>query len=410
MPKKDEVQKEVSKMKNLQIKMSLEKDTTLNILVLYDNKTKEAFLMHVTAVLDTIKKRGHFKDYQDTQKAYVEKKEAVKSAKAGLALLDRASEGLEKSSKKSKKAKETKAKAKEAEAKSKESNRATKVPDDPTKANFLANLEKAKKAAEDAKGAMTPAASKMFGFYSNLLSVKSKYTWNKIVVEQMKSNPYVDLQGVSQEGPRGMTCKLFGNSVMFHLLTVFPINAAEQDEYYITNVLKKPQRQFVHQVEQLNTYIAQMLCFYYNPNANASTKPKNILFTEAELGSHVLQMCPLQWQDQYNMNKKGMTPMDMCLLLTSLEAIKHVCTHKRAKLESSKKASHKGEKGKKHPGTKLMVRVPKKVRFEKNCHLCKKHGGGHIMHNTCDYCRFEKDGKEKSNIHAAKKGSKKKSR
>ena len=70
-----------------------------------------------------------------------------------------------------------------------------------------------------------------------------------------------------------------------------------------------------------------MPCFYYSPNANAITKPENILFTEAELGSHVLCMCPIQWQDQYNMNKKAMTPIDMHLLLTLLEAIKCVCTY-----------------------------------------------------------------------------------
>ncbi len=29
------------------------------------------------------------------------------------------------------------------------------------------------------------------------------------------------------------------------------------------------------------------------------------------------------------------------------------------------------------------------------------------MHNACNCCRFEKDGKEKSNFRAAKKGSKK---
>ncbi len=57
-----------------------------------------------------------------------------------------------------------------------------------------------------------------------------------------------------------MSHELFGNCVVFHLLTVFPIKAAEQEKYYITNVLKKPQRvnvhQFVRQVEQLNAYIA----------------------------------------------------------------------------------------------------------------------------------------------------------
>jgi hypothetical protein len=175
---------------------------------------------------------------------------------------------------------------------------------------------------------MTAAASKMFMFYSNLLSPKCKYLWNKIVGKQTESNPYVNLQGDSLEGPRGMSCKLFNDCIMFHLLTAFPINAAEQEKYYISNVLKKPQhineRQFIWHVEQLSAYIAQMPCFYYSPNANASTKPENVSFTEAELGAHVLRMCPLQWQDQYKMNERGMMPMDMRSLLTLLEAIKRI--------------------------------------------------------------------------------------
>jgi hypothetical protein len=170
-----------------------------------------------------------------------------------------------------------------------------------------------------------------------------------------------------------MSHELFNNCMMFHLLTVFPINAAEQEKYYILNVLKKPQRvnvrQFVCPVEQLNAYIAQMACFFYSPNANASTKPKNIPFTEAELGAHVLHMCPIQWQDQYNLNEKGIAPMDMRLLLTSLEAIECVCTYEKGESESSKKSSHKSKKGKKHPGTKARICVPKKVCFEKHCDL-----------------------------------------
>ncbi len=102
-----------------------------------------------------------------------------------------------------------------------------------------------------------------------------------------------------------------------------------------------------------------------------------------------------------------MTPMDMCLLLTLLEAFERVCTDKKAKPESSKKASNKGKKGKKRPGTKSTAGVSKKVCFEKHCNLCKKHGGAYTTHNTCDCCRFEKDRKEKSNFRAAKKGGKK---
>ncbi len=102
-----------------------------------------------------------------------------------------------------------------------------------------------------------------------------------------------------------------------------------------------------------------------------------------------------------------MTPMDMRLLLTLLEAIKCICTYEKGKSEYSKKSSHKSKKGKKRPGTKSTVRVPKKVRFEKHCDLCKKHGGAYTTHNTHDCHRFEKEGKEKSDFCAAKKGGKK---
>jgi hypothetical protein len=61
VPKKDKVQEEVSKMKNLQLKTSIDKDTTLNFPMWYGNGTKEAVLMHVTAIFDGIKKHGHFK-------------------------------------------------------------------------------------------------------------------------------------------------------------------------------------------------------------------------------------------------------------------------------------------------------------------------------------------------------------
>jgi hypothetical protein len=71
-----------------------------------------------------------------------------------------------------------------------------------------------------------------------------------------------------------------------------------------------------------------------------------------------------------------------------------------------KKSSHKSEKGKKRPGTKAAVR-PKKVCFEKQCNLCKKHGGTYTTHNTHQCRRFEKDGKKKSNFCTAKKGGKK---
>jgi hypothetical protein len=44
---KDEVQEEVAKLRNLEIKTTIKKDTTLNFPVWHKNRTREAFLMHV---------------------------------------------------------------------------------------------------------------------------------------------------------------------------------------------------------------------------------------------------------------------------------------------------------------------------------------------------------------------------
>ncbi len=187
--------------------------------------------------------------------------------------------------------KEALEKAQETKSAPQEAVLATMAPEGSMKAGFQADLEKALQAQETAQGAMTAAASLMLVFYSNLHSPESKYAWNKIIAEHTESNPYVNLQGVSLEGPRGMSCESFNDCVMFHLLTAFPIIAAEQEKYYISDVLKKPQRinvcQFVRHVEQLNAYIFQMPCFYYGPNVNTSTKPENIPFMETELGAHV---------------------------------------------------------------------------------------------------------------------------
>jgi hypothetical protein len=315
VPEKDQVQETVSALKGQHLKTSIREDTTLHLSV-WHNGTKEAMIMHVGLTMDTIKKCGHFQAYKEAQALYIAKKEVAKQAKDDLSLFDSVSKGSGKSKKSSKKAKEA--------------NAAAKASDPEMQATFLRDIKKAKDATENAKGMMTAAASKMFGFYANLLLVEAKYAWNKILEVQMEGNSYVDLQGVLHKGPRGVSHQSFEDCVMFRLLTLFPINAAEQEKYYLTNVLMKPQyvsvHQFVCHIEQLNAYIMQMPCFYNSPSANATTKPENVLFMEAELGSHMLPMCPIQWHDQYNLHKKGMMPLDMRLVLTSPEAIERVCT------------------------------------------------------------------------------------
>jgi hypothetical protein len=207
VPTKDKVQDEVVKLRNLKIKATIKKDTTLNFQVWHKNRTCEAFLMHVTAVLDAIKKRGHFYDYEKAAKDHEESTKAIESARAVLSLLNDTSAKAKKLHKKSKEVKkDATAKVQDSKSDAKEAEDAPEA-DDEMKAGFLGDLEKAKQSQRTAKGAMTIATNKMFPFYLILLSAESKYSWNKIVSEQTESDPYVNLQGDTLEGPRGMSRK-----------------------------------------------------------------------------------------------------------------------------------------------------------------------------------------------------------
>ncbi len=132
-------------------------------------------------------------------------------AEAGLVLLDRTSAGTKKNCKKKalakakEAAKEALSKVPDPKSEAKEAEKATKATIDTMKAGFQADLEKAKQTQEIATGAMTAATSEIFVFYLNLLSPESKYAWDKIFSKQMESDPFVNLQGVSLEGPRGMS-------------------------------------------------------------------------------------------------------------------------------------------------------------------------------------------------------------
>jgi hypothetical protein len=102
-----------------------------------------------------------------------------------------------------------------------------------------------------------------------------------------------------------------------------------------------------------------------------------------------------------------MTPVDMHLLLTSLETIERVCAQDKSNAQSGKKASNKAEKGNKQPGTESTARNPKKACTQKHYDICKKHGGAHTMHNIRDCCKYVKGRKEKSDFHVPKKEGKK---
>jgi hypothetical protein len=290
----------VSTLKSDQsLKTTIGEDAELRLLPIWHCGTCKAFLVHMSTALDAIKKQGTFKAYKEAQEAYMEQCKVAKQAKVALAILPAPTS---KGKKDSKKAPRKKPSEKEnASQKTKEGAAFANASAPELHKEYQAVYDKASFAKETAKNKREAAATKMFQFYANLLSSDAKCLWNKVIREQTEADPFKDLQGVSRKGPRGLVQESFNDCIMFHLLIMFLNNIAEQENNYLSNMLKKPQRvgvcQFVQRVEHLNAYVVQLPCWCYSPSYVTAMMPENVPFTEADLASHIHRMCLHQWQD-----------------------------------------------------------------------------------------------------------------
>ena len=95
-------------------------------------------------------------------------------------------------------------------------------------------------------------------------------------------------------------------------------------KFYITNILKNSNRvligQFFMLVEQLDSYLETLSGLYHSQKVNLATKPVTLL-EDADLATHLLQMCPVKWQQHYNlMNISTLVgTMDLLLVLESID-------------------------------------------------------------------------------------------
>jgi len=369
IPVVDEVQEAVNRGKEYSYKIKLPDKTEFNVPI-WDTGTQEAFLIHVQQVKSACKRKGLFKDYDDALEAESRADEQVKSLRRAIS----------KANKKKEKEKET------------------DPPSQSSQDDLKAELAEALLEKKAAESSLVEAAEGFFSLYANLLSEDARFRWDKIVTSQVGTAPWTDLQGNEHPDAREKCMQSFQDCMTFHLLDMFPSDAAEQQRFYISNVLKKPQRvtvrNFFQRVEQLNGYLSYLPCIYDSPRATPATKPV-AAFDEAELANLLLRMCPESWQDQYDLTQDSL-PQSVRKLLGVLENVEKVVANSNAKekaaKESAEKATGKRDKGKRKGTSSDNLRVPKKVRFAKNCALCQKHGGAHTTHTTSECRKYKDDG------------------
>ena len=377
VPVVDEVQDAVNKTKGKEstytIKLSDKTQFTVNV---WDTGTPEAFLIHVQTAVNACKRKGLFSDFR------MASEDLGRANMQCLAYLDDI------------------AKAKKAVGKAKKAD----VPETPSALEL--SLKEARARVAAAKKKQKAAAEGFFSQYANLLTEDARYHWDKIVLAQCDTYPWTDLTGKEHDRLRVKSEDAFQDCVQFHLLNVFQTDAAERQRFYISNVLKKPQRvpvrYFFQRVEQLNGYLAHLPCLYNSPRATAATLAVEP-FNDAELANLLLQMCPESWQNQYDLTQETV-PQDLRKLLTVLENIEKCKQSSTVPMKpaatangSNGKSNGYAEKNGKRKGmSSLADRIPKKGRTERHCALCQKYGGTHTTHNTEKCSKYEKDGTEKA--------------
>jgi hypothetical protein len=188
----------------------------------------------------------------------------------------------------------------------------------------------------------------------------------------------------------------FVDCIKLHKLTIFPVDAAEKQHFYMMQMVKKPQRvmarQYMARMGISNDYLTFLPTVFNSSMAVEGTKKGNMLFDEANLVGIVLNSVPVSWMNQYNMMHSTL-PKTTRTLLQDLESIKHIMDKRheaglKAKAkEASASAIAKGTSKKPSASGNPDERVLKKGKHNKFCQHCKAKGGPHLTHNTKECCR-----------------------
>ncbi len=139
-----------------------------------------------------------------------------------------------------------------------------------------------------------------------------------------EKNSWAAVNGKITKGRHPQTWMSFLDCLELNKLTVFSADAAEKQQFYIQQAVRKPPRatvrQHILQMGVLNDYIRHLPTLKDSSKAVSTTKKGNIPFGKADLAAIVLSSVPMAWQNQYNLNHSTV-PESTHMLLPDLEAI-----------------------------------------------------------------------------------------
>jgi len=161
-------------------------------------------------------------------------------------------------------------------------------------------------AEEDLKKAQaheTTEVGLVYDLFCKTLKEDPELQWDRIVDDMHAKDPWEDLRGVKHIGLRRKSYASLWECINFHKLTVYSVDAAERQMFYMLCNLRKPIkssiRSHVTRMETLNKYLGLLPTIKNSPQAVASTELGNVPFNETSLASIVLTHLPAVWRAQY---------------------------------------------------------------------------------------------------------------
>jgi len=101
-------------------------------------------------------------------------------------------------------------------------------------------LEGTEKLVSEAKAEFLKAVLKPFDLILQLLIGEAQTQWDKIVKEMFDRDTWTGVNGKAHDGARLRTWKSLMDCIELHKLTVLPADAAEKQQFYVQQVVRKP--------------------------------------------------------------------------------------------------------------------------------------------------------------------------
>jgi hypothetical protein len=211
----------------------------------------------------------------------------------------------------------------------------------PETAERLKLMEAVKTELIRAEASETAKVGLVYELFRKSSKEDPKLQWDRIVNDVHATDPWEDLKGAKHDGLCRKSTQSLWECVDFHKLTVYSIDAAERQRFYMLCNLKKPAkssiRAHVTQMETLNKYLGLLPTIKNSPQAVASTELGNVPFNETMLVSIILNHLPVVWRIQYALTHT-LVPESPRAILLDLENIEKLFAEKSNEAVRANKA------------------------------------------------------------------------